>query len=81
MILPYVSNIGSTSFRRWFIRLLPSKNIELLTEATDIMWETSNKIFYGKKAALEREDDAVVHQIGEKRDIMSILSKSWTKIE
>lgn len=32
-------------------------------------------IFNAKKAALEKGDDAVVLQIGEGRDIMSVLSE------
>lgn len=39
------------------------------------MDETSKKIFYLKKAALEKGDDTVVQQIGEGRDIMSVLSE------
>lgn len=37
------------------------------------MHKTSTKIFEGKKKALEKGDDAVVHQVAEGRDIMSIL--------
>lgn len=76
MFLPYFSNLGTASFRHWAIRLLPSKNIKLLIDATEVMDETSKKVFYHKKEALEKGDDAVVHQMGEGRDIMSILSKT-----
>lgn len=38
------------------------------------MDETSNAILSAKRKALEKGDDAVVHQVGEGRDIMSILS-------
>lgn len=75
LILPYLSNIGSAAFRRWVIRLIPSKNIQALVEAAETMDESSKKIFNEKKAALKRGDDAVVHQIGEGRDILSILSE------
>ncbi|EIM81571.1 cytochrome P450 [Stereum hirsutum FP-91666 SS1] len=76
MFLPYFSNLGTASFRHWAIRLLPSKNIKLLIDATEVMDETSKKVFYHKKEALEKGDDAVVHQMGEGRDIMSILMQS-----
>lgn len=76
LFLPYISNLGPASFRRWAIRLVPSKNIKLLIDATDVMDETSKTVFYHKKEALEKGDDAVVHQIGEGRDIMSILSET-----
>ncbi|EIM79589.1 cytochrome P450 [Stereum hirsutum FP-91666 SS1] len=75
-ILPYVCNIGTPSFRRWAVRFLPSKNVQLLIKATKAMDETSKKIFYLKKAALEKGDDTVVQQIGEGRDIMSVLMRS-----
>ena len=39
------------------------------------MHDTSIKILEGKKRALEKGDDAVVHQIAEGRDIMSVLCK------
>lgn len=42
----------------------------------DVIHETSKMIFYSKKAALEKGDDAVVHQVGEGRDIISVLSES-----
>ncbi|EIM90577.1 cytochrome P450 [Stereum hirsutum FP-91666 SS1] len=76
LILPYLSNIGTAAFRRWIIRLIPSKNIQALVEAADTMDESSKKIFDEKKAALKRGDDAVVHQIGEGRDILSILMQA-----
>lgn len=75
LVLPYLSNIGTAAFRRWVIRLIPSKSIQALVEAADIMDESSKKIFDEKKTALKRGDDAVVHQIGEGRDILSILSE------
>ena len=37
------------------------------------MHDRSVKIFNEKKALLEKGDDALKHQIGEGRDIMSIL--------
>lgn len=40
------------------------------------MDETSKEVFNHKKMALMKGDDAVVHQIGEGNDIISILSKS-----
>ena len=45
------------------------------------MDEMSKKIFYHKKAALEKGDTAVVHQIGEGRDILSVLSEFCFRLE
>lgn len=44
-----------------------------MVEIIDVMHETSTKILEGKKEALEKGDDAVVHQVAEGKDIMSIL--------
>ena len=44
-------------------------------DIVDVMDEQSRNIYQGKKAALEKGEEAVVQQIGEGRDIMSILSK------
>lgn len=41
------------------------------------MNETSIKILEEKKKALKKGDDAVVHQVAEGRDIMSILRKCF----
>ncbi|EIM87128.1 cytochrome P450 [Stereum hirsutum FP-91666 SS1] len=76
MLLPCVANFGPAAFRRWIIQLMPSKTIKQLIDATDVMDETSRMVFSHKKEALEKGDDAVVHQIGEGRDIMSVLMRS-----
>lgn len=44
-----------------------------MMQIADTLWDTSKQIFYGKKAALERGEDAVVQQVGEGKDIISIL--------
>lgn len=49
------------------------KGVNRMVELSDIMDETSREILNSKKMALEKGDDAVVHQVGEGRDIMSIL--------
>lgn len=49
-----------------------------MIKATNTMDEMSRNIFYEKKAALKKGDDSVVHQIGEGRDIMSILSELFS---
>lgn len=54
---------------------LPWPDLNRVVYLTDIMEETSKTIFYSKKAALEKGDDAVALQVGEGRDIMSVLSK------
>ncbi|EIM84927.1 cytochrome P450 [Stereum hirsutum FP-91666 SS1] len=75
-LLPWFSNIGTPTFRRYIAQNLPFKRLNRLVELSDIMDETSNAILSAKRKALEKGDDAVVHQVGEGRDIMSILMKA-----
>lgn len=74
-LLPWFSNIGTPAFRRYIAQNLPFKRLNRLVELSDIMDQTSNAILSAKRKALEKGDDAVVHQVGEGRDIMSILSE------
>ncbi len=77
MLLPYVADIGPAAFRRRIVEALPINNIQRLKDISDIMYERSVLIYNEKKAALEKGDDALKHQVGEGRDIMSILRESW----
>lgn len=62
-------------FRRWLAKSLPWKDLNHVVDIVDIMNDTSVEILEEKKRALEKGDDAVVHQIAEGRDIMSVLRK------
>ncbi|KAI0696779.1 cytochrome P450 [Cerioporus squamosus] len=76
-LLPsYVADIGPASLRRRIVEMIPSKPIQRLKDISDIMHERSVLIFNEKKAALEKGDDALKHQVGEGRDIMSILLRA-----
>ena len=72
-LLPYVVDLGTPTFRRWVVDRLPYKPAQELKSIVDIMHERSIAIYRAKKAALEAGDDSVAQQIGEGRDIMSIL--------
>ncbi|TBU57392.1 cytochrome P450 [Dichomitus squalens] len=73
MVMRRVANVGPVSFRRWVVERMPNKNIQQLRRISDIMHGRSVRIFKEKKEALEKGDDTLQHQIGEGRDIMSIL--------
>ncbi|KAI0768611.1 cytochrome P450 [Trametes elegans] len=73
MLLPLGLKIGSPAFRRRLVDMLPIPSVQRLKDISDIMHARSVLIYHEKKAALESGDDAVKHQIGEGRDIMSIL--------
>ena len=73
LLLPYVAEIGSAAFRRRIVEMFPSKGVQRLRDIYESMHERSVLIFNEKKAALAKGHDALKHQIGEGRDIMSIL--------
>ncbi|EIM86870.1 cytochrome P450 [Stereum hirsutum FP-91666 SS1] len=75
-LYPWVANLGTPALRRWVGQNLPMPDLNRLVYLTDVIYETSKMIFNAKKAALEKGDDAVVLQIGEGRDIMSVLMKA-----
>lgn len=58
------------------INILPWKALHKLRDITDIMHNTSVEIIEGKKKALEQGDEAVSRQVGQGKDIISILSSS-----
>ena len=53
--------------------MIPNRDVQRMREISDIMHERSVLIYNLKKDALEQGDEALKHQIGEGRDIMSIL--------
>ncbi|KAI0823081.1 cytochrome P450 [Trametes gibbosa] len=63
-------------FRRRMVELTPSASVQRMREISDTLHARSLLIFNQKKAALERGDDALKHQLGEGRDIMSILLRA-----
>ncbi|KAM5533780.1 hypothetical protein V8D89_012555 [Ganoderma adspersum] len=75
-LLPYVTDLGTPAFRRWVLDRLPYKPAQELKSIVDIMHERSIAIYRAKKAALDAGDDSVAQQIGEGRDIMSILLRA-----
>ena len=66
--------IGTPKFRRFIMDLLPWKNLHNIRDIVDIIHNTSVEIFEAKKKALVAGDEAVTEQIGQGKDIMSILS-------
>lgn len=57
------------------VDVLPWKSIRKLRDIIDIMHNTSTEIFDAKKKALEEGNEAVSKQVGQGKDILSILSE------
>ncbi|EMD38349.1 hypothetical protein CERSUDRAFT_82603 [Gelatoporia subvermispora B] len=75
-LLPYVAELGPAKFRRFILDIIPDPRVQKVKYISDTVAEQSRAIFEEKKAALEHGNDAVVHQIGEGKDIMSVLMRA-----
>ena len=75
-LLPTLGKIGPPRFRRLMLTLIPWKALQEVKEISDTMHKTSLEIFESKKRAFLEGDAAVVKQIGQGKDIMSILRKT-----
>ncbi|KAH7927983.1 cytochrome P450 [Leucogyrophana mollusca] len=75
-LLPLVVGIGPPGFRRFLVKITPWKALREIDSIVDIMDQTSTEVFRSKKLALEQGDEAIVQQVGQGKDIMSILLKA-----
>ncbi|KAJ3479304.1 hypothetical protein NLI96_g9146 [Meripilus lineatus] len=74
---PYIVKIGSASFRRWVLdNLVPSSKVQRLKNLIDVLDSESKDLLAKKRKALEDGDEAVKQQIGEGKDIMSVLLRA-----
>lgn len=71
--LPFLVRIGSSSFRRRMWGLVPLKSFQKATEIIDLMHAESVAVYESKKSALMEGEEAIVHQVGQGKDILSIL--------
>lgn len=74
-VFPWASQIGSPEFRRFVVDSLPWKDLHDMRDIVNTMQSTSEEIFAIKKEALAAGDEAVSRQVGQGKDIMSILSE------
>ena len=73
VVLPFVDYMGPKWFRRKLLDIVPYKKLQRMKNIVDIMYERSTEIYRAKKAAIERGDEAAVQQVGEGKDVLSIL--------
>ena len=59
--------------RRKVLDFIPNPSVQKMKYIVDIMWRRSQEIYASKKRAFEQGDEAVAQQIGEGKDLMSIL--------
>jgi len=80
-LLPFLIKLGPPRFRRFLWTLLPFATTRKLRHYVDTMWTTAVEILGAKRKALEAGEDAILQQVGEGKDIMSLLSATsriWT---
>ena len=51
------------------------KDMKEMRDVIDTLARKTREVYYEKKRALEEGDNAVVHQVGEGKDILSVLSQ------
>ncbi|KII83611.1 hypothetical protein PLICRDRAFT_445033 [Plicaturopsis crispa FD-325 SS-3] len=74
--LPWLVTLGPAWLRRRAVDLLPSKDVRHLRDTVDIVQRSSVDIFEQKKRAFLDGEAAVLQQVGQGKDIMSVLLKA-----
>lgn len=73
MITPYFVPYVPKRLRKYIAPFLPLSNMRKLRDIATTMDEQARLIFRGKMEALQKGDAAVTQQIGEGRDLLSVL--------
>ena len=74
-LVPYFPRIGPTWLQRKIVEAVPHEGVQRMKDFIDGMHNQAVAIYREKLEALARGDEAVSKQVGEGKDIMSILSK------
>ncbi|KAL1691089.1 cytochrome P450 [Schizophyllum commune] len=80
-VLPKVYNLGPAWLRRAVVNLIPSSTMHTLRDMSDLMWNTSKEIYSQKVAALQAGDAAVEKQVGQGKDLLSLLIRENVKAD
>ena len=72
-LLPSLPDIGSPAFRAKLVDIIPHEGVQLMKKFIDAMYRRSIEIYREKIRALELGDEEVTKQVGEGKDIISIL--------
>ena len=60
-------------FRELFLQFIPSRDFQRVRKTLDIMHNMAVEVFMAKKQALSEGGKAITSQVGEGKDIMSVL--------
>lgn len=72
--LPLAVKIIPPRIGRWLAVHAPSRRVKKMVEVVDVMDNTSNEVFNARKQAIEKGEEAMSQQVGQGKDILSILS-------
>ncbi|KZT11768.1 cytochrome P450 [Laetiporus sulphureus 93-53] len=75
-IVPYLVHLGPARLRAWLLDRLPDPDIRGFKKVVDTMDRRSREIYREKQTAFHQGDETLVQQIGEGKDIMSILMRA-----
>ncbi|KAG6907130.1 hypothetical protein DXG01_010434 [Tephrocybe rancida] len=78
-LLPTFLKFGSPKFRRWVLDLSILQRYHGMRDIADTWERTMTDIFEEKKRALKEGEEALERQIGQGRDLISILMKENMK--
>lgn len=78
LLSPYAARYIPASIRPILARIVPSRKYQNFRRIIWMLDSHARALLYSKRAALEKGDEAVVHQVGEGKDILSILSTLLT---
>ena len=73
-MFPYVDRIFHPKILKFLGRALPLPQLHHFMDMSDTLYSKSKSIHETKKRLLELGDDAIVRQIGDGKDIISLLS-------
>ena len=72
-LVPTSAYTWNPSFFRWLLERVPWWRMQMAIEISDAIWNTAKEVLESKKAALAAGDEAVSAQVGEGKDIISVL--------
>ncbi|KAI0628824.1 cytochrome P450 [Trametes polyzona] len=78
-LLPVLVHIGPAWIRRKVVEMLPEGPAQKMRRISDALAERSAELVNAKKRALQQGDEAVKLQVGEGKDIMSVLLRENMK--
>ncbi|KAJ7932189.1 cytochrome P450 [Mycena leptocephala] len=78
-LLPLLLRTTPASFRRWMIDYIPLRDLWLARDLVNAMEDNSKNILAKKKATISGDDATLLEQIGQGKDIMSLLMRASAK--